>query len=454
MAQRLTFTRIARFFAARFTRKVNPLESPRLQRERAFAGFISILAPITVIIGAYDLLTARWQLAALNILLFACALTTFTLAHRHRTEAATNLAFWGSALLFGVTGATAPTDSPLSREMTVVFVTSVSTAALILIGLYARRRYQIYTMFAIALLTSIAWYATGSPLSPQTIQILVSYSVILVLCLLIAIFEWRLSQNAENQLQARRALIHQLEQIHFAESRALAEVKETFAAASHDIRTPVTVVTNVARLLEGTPLTATQKRYIEMLKNSSDAIFGIVSEGFDGKTKFLESSPPMRLINLGAFLEDIAGSHAAVTERSGTTVEILGTEKLPPIRVPLTDLTRIVNNLLQNAIKYTVKGRITIAAAIERQSSEAVTGLLRISVSDTGTGMSRGRLAEVRNGTNGPDTNMPSSRGIGLEICRSLLSGHHGSLAIDSREGKGTVVTVELSLAFEPGNPE
>ncbi len=449
MAQKLTITRMTRFLADRFTRAVNPLESPRSQRERAFVGFITALAPITLLIGACDLLTGRWHLAALNVLLFVFTMVTRSLVHRRRTEAATNLAFWGSVLLFGATSLITPADSALAREMTSVFDTAVSTAAVILIGLYARRRYQIYTMFAIALVLSLAWYANGTLLTPQTVQILVSFLVILVLCLLIANFEWRLSQVADNQLQARRALVHQLEQIHFAESRALAEMTETLASASHDIRTPVTVATNVARLLGETPLSEKQLRYVEMLKSSSDAILAILVEGLGSPTRLQASPPPDRLVNIEAFLENIVRYHSSLTEQSGTAIEIRSEGALPPVRVPLTHLTRIVNNLLQNAIKYTRHGRVTITAGLDLSDRWTSSALLRLTIADNGQGMSRSRLEEVRNGTNGPDTNVPSSRGIGLEICRSLLSAHGGTLAIESREAKGTTVTAELVVTLE-----
>ncbi|WP_455382574.1 ATP-binding protein [Salinispira pacifica] len=430
-----------------------PLESPRTTRERAFVGFILLLAPATVLLAAFDAAYGRWLLSALNILLFLFVGAIYFLTRRGAEETSTNLAFWGAVTLFAATSLLDRADSPVAREMTTAFVTSAATLSVVLIGLYARRKYQIVVMLTIAVAACAVWYVDAGPLTGQAVQLLVSQAAILALAGAVAFFECRLSRRAENQLKARRILVHQMEEIHYIDNATLSEMKRWYTAATHDVRNPVTVLANVLRLLSGSELSEQQRRYVEDAERACQSIVTIVTEGLIAPETASGIASARRQVDLRELLTDLVRAHRHDAIARGTTIELNHDAAPAVVEIPLADLIRVVDNLIGNSIRYTEKGTITVAATVTRAEASEPRATLTLRISDTGRGMNKLRLTEVRLGTNGPDEENQMSRGIGLKSCRSILDAHGGSLLIESREGEGTEVTVELPVGLPEALP-
>jgi signal transduction histidine kinase len=341
----------------------------------------------------------------------------------------------------------APTAGFISRNMLTIFVSATATAAVVLIGLHAVHRYQIYVMFSIALISNLMPYIHQGPVSSQSVQLFAATAVMMVICFVVALFEWRLSRDSESQLQAHINLNHELEEMHYAESRALADLTERYDTFNHDISTPVTALINLPNLLRSTGLSDEQARYVDTLERTHATVLAMVRDGRSGSSPAAGAPSVIRTIHVESFLSRILDQFHNSGSRDGMKISYRLPDPIPAIDVPLTDLTRIMNNLLHNAVKYAGNGTVIISGMLGSPAPASGYRTLTLTVRDTGVGMTESRLADVRAGLNGPDETVDSSRGIGLRSCRRLLAGHGGSLEIESREGAGTTVTVRIPVS-------
>ncbi len=118
-------------------------------------------------------------------------------------------------------------------------------------------------------------------------------------------------------------------------------------------------------------------------------------------------------------------------------------DDLPSLRADERALRQILINLFSNAIKFTpAHGRVTVSA---RADSEKLT----IAISDTGVGIRADQMSRLARPFEQADSAMTSTQkgtGLGLAVTKALAELHGGSLTIDSQQGAGTTVTVELPL--------
>lgn len=122
-------------------------------------------------------------------------------------------------------------------------------------------------------------------------------------------------------------------------------------------------------------------------------------------------------------------------------------ETMPPVYGDAERLYQIFYNLVENALKFTGQGRVSVGAAVEQ-------GQARIWVKDTGCGMKADDLERLLK-TAGPDETLPLAEGggMGLFITRGLIELQNGRLEAVSEKGKGSCFTFTLPLSEEKGEP-
>ncbi|SDE06231.1 Signal transduction histidine kinase [Paenibacillus sp. UNCCL117] len=120
-------------------------------------------------------------------------------------------------------------------------------------------------------------------------------------------------------------------------------------------------------------------------------------------------------------------------------------EDLPHVYADENRLRQILNNLLDNAIKYTKYGSIEVAATYEG-------GKIEVSVQDTGTGIDEQELEHIFEPFRTYDLAGGQSFGLGLPIVKQLLELQHGDISVSSVKGEGTVFTFRLPSAEAPVN--
>ncbi len=227
---------------------------------------------------------------------------------------------------------------------------------------------------------------------------------------------------------------------------------EFLANMSHEVRTPLNGIIGMLTLMLDTDLSVRQLDYAETAARSSEALLRIVNDILDfskieaGKLE-LETVP----FTVRSIVDEM---EALFTPQLRTKDVHLVTEvsaDMPPIMGDPGRLRQIIANLLGNAIKFTQQGRVTCSARLKAQRGDSVT--IRVEVTDTGIGLrpeDRQRLFEAFSQADISTTRRFGGTGLGLTICRQLLSLMHSEMHIESEPGKGSSFWFELECAIAP----
>lgn len=151
-----------------------------------------------------------------------------------------------------------------------------------------------------------------------------------------------------------------------------------------------------------------------------------------------ETAKRIRL-DIGEALRQTVRLYAPILERSGVTLEVYIADNLPPVLASPEEVTQVLFNLLQNAKRHTACGTITV-------SSERDGDGIWVCVADTGEGIAPELLANIfERGVSARQ----GGTGIGLAVCKEIVTSHGGAIGIQSHINKGTAVTFTLPVCRE-----
>ncbi|GAB3203927.1 signal transduction histidine kinase/CHASE3 domain sensor protein/DNA-binding response OmpR family regulator [Pontibacter aydingkolensis] len=231
-----------------------------------------------------------------------------------------------------------------------------------------------------------------------------------------------------------------------AEESSLA--KERFLAnMSHEIRTPMNAILGFTNLLHRSPLDAEQQQFVEAIRSSGENLLTIINDILD-VSKIQAGMMQLEEIPFG--LKPLFESLQVLLQNSAHDKSLKLTincqEQVPwlligdPVR-----LTQIMYNLIQNAIKFTSKGGVSVDARVKEQ--DLGQSWIEITVSDTGIGISQDKLDSIFERFSQATTTTTrefGGTGLGLTIVKSLIELQGGKISIDSVLGKGSIFTVLL----------
>lgn len=293
----------------------------------------------------------------------------------------------------------------------------------------------------------------------QRINYSLLYRIVGSVLVLLAVFLYwnrRLAAEIRRRRQVEEVLRRSEVQLIEAKERAEAadEIKSAFLAnMSHELRTPLNSIIGftgiILQELAG-PLNSEQKKQLEMVRNSSQHLLALINDVLD--ISKIEAGQ-MDITTEPFLMPDAV--RAAVQ-----TVLPLARKKNLPLHVDIArDVGEIVSdrrrveqiliNLINNAVKFTDKGSVTVSCRMEN-------GQIRISVRDTGMGIrpeNQGKLFKAFQQIDSGTTRQYEGTGLGLSICRKLLEMMGGTIAVESEYSRGSTFSFTLPVNKEKMNP-
>jgi two-component system phosphate regulon sensor histidine kinase PhoR len=225
------------------------------------------------------------------------------------------------------------------------------------------------------------------------------------------------------------------------EIRNTEKIKKDFVInVSHELRTPLTAIKGYVETLRKEVGTTPGNRYLEIVERNTDRLVNIVNDLL--LLSSLEEKAALELedIDLGGFLENVIRIFDQRLKDKQLSLVIDVKENLPPIKADLFKLEQMLANLLDNAVKYTDRGEITVSMDVHDKR-------VRIQVRDTGIGIPKDdipRIFERFYVVDKSRSRKSGGTGLGLSIVKHIVLLHHGTIDIESALGKGTSVTVTL----------
>jgi two-component system phosphate regulon sensor histidine kinase PhoR len=224
-------------------------------------------------------------------------------------------------------------------------------------------------------------------------------------------------------------------------TRRLENVRRDFVAnVSHELRTPLTVIAGFTETLaeEGVP-PEKRRQFTEMILTNTTRMQRIVDDLLD--LSRIESGgwvPNPVLIDAESIIQDVFTGLRDDSEAKGIALQVRIDPSAREIFADRTALRQMLSNLLENAVRYTSQGSVTV-------TTEGAPGGVYLSVSDTGTGIAPEHLPRIFERFYRADSGRSresGGTGLGLAIVRHLVEAHGGRVEAESAASRGTTMRV------------
>ncbi len=228
------------------------------------------------------------------------------------------------------------------------------------------------------------------------------------------------------------------------ERRRLETVRRDFVAnVSHELKTPLTVIAGFAETLRDPQLAAADRvRFIDLVATNTVRMQRIVDDLLDlSRYESSTWTPHPVDLDLAATIEDLFSMVRASAVEKNITLASDVDSAVRVVRVDPTALRQVLSNLIENAIRYTSSGAVTVKA------SPNDGGGVTIAVSDTGIGITAEHLSRIFERFYRADparSRADGGTGLGLAIVRHLVEAHRGRVTAESSPGAGTTVFVSF----------
>ncbi|MAZ40948.1 hypothetical protein CL654_02430 [bacterium] len=267
-----------------------------------------------------------------------------------------------------------------------------------------------------------------------------------------AIFSYLLIRGIFKEVEAREDVRELTEELERANIR-LKEIdveKSTFVSiASHQLRTPLTVIKGyAAMLLEGTfgPIENKEaKKVIRNIFDASERLVGMIEDFLNiSRIEQGKMSYKFTRIEVATLLWSVVNELKAASPEVGERLKIhIGEGQQYPVIGDALKLRQVINNLIDNAIKYSPKGT-DIEVALKKRDHKVY-----LSVKDHGIGISKEaqeKLFQKYTRTESAEKLRKEGRGLGLYVARQIVRAHGGKIWVESK-GEGAGSTFHLELA-------
>lgn len=228
------------------------------------------------------------------------------------------------------------------------------------------------------------------------------------------------------------------------ERKLLDRMKDDFVGTvSHELRTPLTAIKGFIELVadgDAGPVSDTQREFLRVAARNSDRLGVLINDLID--MNLIESERlEVRLepLDLRTVLSDVAATFRTMAQTKGLTFrEDVG--DLPKVMGDSARLVQVFSNLVSNAIKYTPRGEVGIAAKAGGSGVE-------VTIHDSGIGLTREEHAQLFTRFFRGQSSVVAEAGgtgLGLVIAKAIVERHNGAIDVESRPGEGSRFRVTI----------
>jgi two-component system, OmpR family, phosphate regulon sensor histidine kinase PhoR len=238
--------------------------------------------------------------------------------------------------------------------------------------------------------------------------------------------------------------------------RAVERTRADFVAnASHELRTPLASLIGFIATLRGPAADdpPAQKRFLEIMAEQAERMNRLIDDLLSlSRIELSEHQIPADAVDLRDLLERMLAAFEIRLQQRRQTLDFSADPSIPPVAGDHDQLEQVVQNLLDNAVKYGSEGglvRVALENAPPGGRHPARQGVI-LSVADDGAGIPRQHLSRLTERFYRVDTGRSRAiggTGLGLAIVKHVVNRHRGQLLIESEEGKGATFSVWLPVS-------
>jgi two-component system, OmpR family, sensor histidine kinase BaeS len=216
------------------------------------------------------------------------------------------------------------------------------------------------------------------------------------------------------------------------------------ADVSHEIRTPLTYIRGYSDILSKGMYKNKEElvEYTSIINKEADRLTFLINDLFEmSKLQVGRFELNMEMANINSILEKVVMNLTPAAIKKGIDIKAHYAEDIPKINLDVQRMEQVIYNLIENAIKYTDHGEITISSYKNKE-------MVVIDIKDTGVGIPEQDIPRIWDRFYRVDksrTRKTGGSGLGLFLVKSIVEAHRGEIIADSQEDKGSTFTIYLN---------
>lgn len=222
---------------------------------------------------------------------------------------------------------------------------------------------------------------------------------------------------------------------------------EFLGNVSHELKTPLTVVSGYAQtsemLLAAQPENESVANKMKLISSEAERLALMVGQILD-VTRIEEGRMTIdkKPCRINEIIQSAVDTHFPILNKNNNRLKLKIDSGLPKIDADSLKITQVVVNLIANAIRFTTDGEITVSARF-------ADGFIETAISDTGAGIEQERFTAIfeRFNKNKNPAGIETGTGLGLYICKYIVEAHGGTISVESEIGIGSTFRFTIPVA-------